>query len=172
MLVLNVLSHFNDVRISGCRCRGWGPYFIALSSICTTFTRHTDQYAAKHPNGVQLSMADFLFTELVKRLRALTLTLLPVEVDPDSINEATSRVITPQVISAYKAAAGDFVEAVRRALPCATKSKKNILFYSSCRTVSFVQGQSSCGMPITIRPTMVKIWEEVYLAEFLAWKLV
>ena len=48
----------------------------------------------------------------MKRLRALTLTLLPVEVEPESISTATSRVITPQVISAYKAAAGDFVEAV------------------------------------------------------------
>ncbi|KAG6910952.1 hypothetical protein DXG01_006006 [Tephrocybe rancida] len=51
-------------------------------------------------------------TKLVKRLRALTLALLPVEVDPASINEPTSRVITPQVISAYKAAAGDFTEAL------------------------------------------------------------
>ena len=38
--------------------------------------------------------------------------LLPVEVDTASINEPTSRVITPQVISAYIAAAGDFHEAV------------------------------------------------------------
>ncbi|KAF9481831.1 calcium activated cation channel [Pholiota conissans] len=51
-------------------------------------------------------------TKLVRRLRALTLTLLPVEVDPDTISEPTSRVITPQVISAYRAAAGDFTEAL------------------------------------------------------------
>ncbi|KAF5387843.1 hypothetical protein D9615_000601 [Tricholomella constricta] len=51
-------------------------------------------------------------TKLVKRLRALTLTLLPLEVDPASINDPTSRVITPQVISAYKAAAGDFTDAL------------------------------------------------------------
>ncbi|KII94963.1 hypothetical protein PLICRDRAFT_33792 [Plicaturopsis crispa FD-325 SS-3] len=51
-------------------------------------------------------------SKLVKRLRALTLTLLPVEVDPASISEPTSRIITPQVISAYRAAAGDFVEAL------------------------------------------------------------
>ncbi|KAF8897831.1 calcium activated cation channel [Infundibulicybe gibba] len=51
-------------------------------------------------------------TKLVKRLRALTLTLLPVEVDPSSINDPTSRVITPQVISAYRGAAGDFTEAL------------------------------------------------------------
>ncbi|KAJ3758886.1 calcium activated cation channel [Lentinula raphanica] len=51
-------------------------------------------------------------TKLVKRLRALTLKLLPVEVDPQAINEPTSRIITPQVISAYRAAAGDFDEAL------------------------------------------------------------
>ncbi|KAH0587840.1 hypothetical protein H2248_006596 [Termitomyces sp. 'cryptogamus'] len=51
-------------------------------------------------------------TKLVKRLRALTLALLPVEVDPAAINESTGRVITPGVISAYQTAAGDFVEAL------------------------------------------------------------
>ncbi|KAG6830324.1 hypothetical protein H0H92_001259 [Tricholoma furcatifolium] len=51
-------------------------------------------------------------TKLIKRLRALTLVLLPVEVDIADINGATSRVITPQVISAYQAAAGDFLEAL------------------------------------------------------------
>ena len=50
--------------------------------------------------------------ELVRRLRALTLELLPVEVALESINDPTSRIITPQVITAYRAAAGDFVEAV------------------------------------------------------------
>lgn len=54
----------------------------------------------------------YTFSELIKRLRVLTLTLLPVEVDPVSINEPTSRIITPKVIYAYRAAAGDFVEAV------------------------------------------------------------
>jgi hypothetical protein len=48
----------------------------------------------------------------VKRIRALTLALLPVEVDAESINSPTSRVITPQVIATYKAAAGDYEEAV------------------------------------------------------------
>ncbi|KAJ7930058.1 hypothetical protein B0H13DRAFT_1963066 [Mycena leptocephala] len=51
-------------------------------------------------------------TKLVKRLRALTLALLPVEVDPESINDPTSRVITPRVIKAYHDAAGDFVAAL------------------------------------------------------------
>ena len=52
------------------------------------------------------------FAELVKRLRALTLKLLPVEVDPKQISEPTSRFISPQVIQAYVQAAGDFTEAV------------------------------------------------------------
>ncbi|KAF9006592.1 hypothetical protein BDQ17DRAFT_1352015 [Cyathus striatus] len=51
-------------------------------------------------------------TKLVKRLRALTFTLLPVEVDPASITDPTSRVITPEVIQAYRFAAGDFFEAL------------------------------------------------------------
>ncbi|KAF8165552.1 calcium activated cation channel [Crassisporium funariophilum] len=51
-------------------------------------------------------------TKLVKRIRALTLTLLPVEVDPKSISDPTSRVITPQVITAFRGAAGDFAEAL------------------------------------------------------------
>ncbi|KAI0068594.1 calcium activated cation channel [Artomyces pyxidatus] len=50
--------------------------------------------------------------KLVRRLRALTLTLIPLEVSEESINDPTSRVITPQVISAYIAAAGDLVEAL------------------------------------------------------------
>lgn len=52
-------------------------------------------------------------TELIKRLRILTETLLPLEVDLESINDPTSRIITPNVISAYTKAAGDLVEAVR-----------------------------------------------------------
>ncbi|KAG6903417.1 hypothetical protein C0995_005440 [Termitomyces sp. Mi166 len=51
-------------------------------------------------------------TKLIKRLRALTLALLPVQVDPASLNEPTGRIITPNVISAYQAAAGDFVDAL------------------------------------------------------------
>lgn len=49
-----------------------------------------------------------LSVELVKRLRALTLTLLPVEVDPNSLKSPTSGVITPEVIAAYRAAGGNF----------------------------------------------------------------
>lgn len=50
--------------------------------------------------------------DLIKRVRALTLRLLPVEVAPEAIEDPTSRVITPQVIDAYIQAAGDFVHAV------------------------------------------------------------
>ena len=52
------------------------------------------------------------YIELVKRLKALTTTLLPVEVDEKSIDDPTSRIITPSVISAFFDAAGDFVDAV------------------------------------------------------------
>ncbi|KAG1846767.1 hypothetical protein DFJ58DRAFT_798534 [Suillus subalutaceus] len=51
-------------------------------------------------------------TKLVKRLKALATKLLPVEVDVMSINDPTSRIITPNVISAFSDAAGDFVEAL------------------------------------------------------------
>ncbi|KIO12590.1 hypothetical protein M404DRAFT_684182 [Pisolithus tinctorius Marx 270] len=47
-------------------------------------------------------------TKLIRRLRALTLRLLPVEVDTKSLSVPGSRIITPQVISAYVDAAGDF----------------------------------------------------------------
>jgi hypothetical protein len=54
----------------------------------------------------------YVSLELVKRLRAMTLALLPVEVDPESLNSSMSRIITPQVIAAYRVAAGDFELAV------------------------------------------------------------
>ncbi|KAI0940130.1 hypothetical protein AcV5_001321 [Taiwanofungus camphoratus] len=64
-------------------------------------------------------------TSLVRRVRTLTLKLLPVEVPPDSINDPTSRVITPQVIDGYIAAAGDFFEV----LPyCLLRARKQFLW--------------------------------------------
>ncbi|KAK7470385.1 Calcium channel yvc1 [Stygiomarasmius scandens] len=51
-------------------------------------------------------------SRLVGRLRALTLRLLPVEVEPKDLSAPTSMIITPEVISAYMASAGDFVEAL------------------------------------------------------------
>lgn len=44
----------------------------------------------------------------------MVLQLLPGEVSPAEIKRPTSRIITPQVVSAFMAAAGDFVEAVGR----------------------------------------------------------
>jgi len=60
-----------------------------------------------------LEFAETDVSELVNRIRALTLVLLPLEVNAESLNDPTSRVITSQVIATYTAAAGDFVEAVR-----------------------------------------------------------
>ncbi|KIP12742.1 hypothetical protein PHLGIDRAFT_17507 [Phlebiopsis gigantea 11061_1 CR5-6] len=64
-------------------------------------------------------------TKLVRRLRTLTLTLVPVEVPLESIADPTSRLITPQVIKAYIAAAGDLVEA----LPyCLIRARKEFMW--------------------------------------------
>lgn len=68
--------------------------------------------SVEFPGQARSQLIRFRCTELVTRVRAMILELLPVEVDPTSINEPTSRVITPQVISTYIAAAGDFHEAV------------------------------------------------------------
>ncbi|KIJ56958.1 hypothetical protein M422DRAFT_23093 [Sphaerobolus stellatus SS14] len=54
--------------------------------------------------------------KLVLRLRALTLQLLPVEVSTSVLKDPTSHVITAQVVHAYAAAAGDFLEALPFAL--------------------------------------------------------
>ena len=67
------------------------------------------------------------FTELIKRLRILTTTLLPLEVDQQSINDPTSRIITPKVIAAYMEAAGSLVEAV-----CNPSSETMCLHSKSC----------------------------------------
>lgn len=39
---------------------------------------------------------------------------MPVEVDPESLTDPTSRVITHKVVSAYRDAGGDFEHAVSR----------------------------------------------------------
>ncbi|KAF8551478.1 hypothetical protein OG21DRAFT_1499116 [Imleria badia] len=51
-------------------------------------------------------------TKLIKRLRALTLRLLPFEVDVKTINDPTNRIITPRVMLSYMEAAGDFGDAL------------------------------------------------------------
>lgn len=48
----------------------------------------------------------------MRRVRTLTLKLLPLEVPLETISDPTSRIITPQVVNAYIAAAGDFTDAV------------------------------------------------------------
>ncbi|KDQ64365.1 hypothetical protein JAAARDRAFT_144983 [Jaapia argillacea MUCL 33604] len=71
-----------------------------------------------HPNPSTIG-------KLVKRLRLLTLALIPVEVDPEIIKDVTSRIITQQVISAYIAAAGDCKEA----LPyCLLRARKDFMW--------------------------------------------
>jgi len=74
-----------------------------------------DTISSEHIPGRSLFRAQRIL-ELVKRLKALTLQLLPLEVDISKLQEPTSTVITPQVIAAYQAAAGDFREAVRSSL--------------------------------------------------------
>jgi hypothetical protein len=102
-----------------------------------------------------------VIAELVKRLRALTLQLLPVEADPDSISEPTSRIITPEVISAYMAAAGDFVEAVSCFRVCGIAIGFNII---SSLTVFLGQEQSLCGMPTIILLTTTRTMVEVRIS--------
>ncbi|KAJ3556721.1 hypothetical protein NM688_g1867 [Phlebia brevispora] len=82
-----------------------------------------DQASVQSVRSIQPS-PDTL-TKLVRRIRTLTLTLLPVEVPVDSISDPTSRVITPQVVKAYIAAAGDLVEA----LPyCLLRARKEFMW--------------------------------------------
>jgi hypothetical protein len=51
-------------------------------------------------------------TELVKRIRALANKLLPVEVELSAITDATSSIITPEVVETFAKCGGDFGEAV------------------------------------------------------------
>lgn len=77
-----------------------------------------------------------LYAELVNRLRALTLKLLPVEVEPSTLNEPTSRIISPQVIKTYEDAAGDFLEAVGPSYPFLLPDyRADECWMLSCRTV-------------------------------------
>lgn len=85
---------------------------------------HSDDHASMmsvqsiHPNPDTMS-------KLVRRLKALTLALLPVEVSPDRLEDPTSRVITHQVVSSYIAAAGDLIEA----LPyCLLRARKEFMW--------------------------------------------
>ncbi|KAG2060138.1 hypothetical protein BDR06DRAFT_948194 [Suillus hirtellus] len=72
----------------------------------------TDNEQASLVSSQSMKPSPDTLTKLVKRLRALVTKLLPVEVDYKSINDPTSRVITPNVISAFLDAAGDLDEAL------------------------------------------------------------
>jgi hypothetical protein len=112
--------------------------------------------------AVHYGLTILLFTEFIKRLRILTLTLLPLEVDRESINDPTSRIITPKVITAYTEAAGDLVEAV-----CVSSLRRcvNILspvnYVVSYPTASFVPVVTSWSRPTVTQQTMEKIVDEV-----------
>ena len=99
-------------------------------------------------------------TGLTRRVRALTLKLLPLEVPEDSISDPTSRIITPRVINAYIAAAGDFVEAVSILLISSAVSPGSAAS-RSYRIVSFSRERNLCTMRTSILQTMEKTWEEV-----------
>ncbi|KAI0036049.1 calcium activated cation channel [Vararia minispora EC-137] len=68
--------------------------------------------AASLVSSLPLKPTPGTLRKLVVRLRALTLSLLPLEVSTESINSPTSRIITPQVIQTYIAAAGDLIDAL------------------------------------------------------------
>jgi hypothetical protein len=112
--------------------------------------------------AVQYGLTILLFTELIQRLRILTLTLLPLEVDRESINDPTSRIITPKVISAYIQAAGDLVEAV-----CVPSLRRCVDILSlvnyvvSYPTASFVPVMTSWWRPTVTLQTMERIVDEV-----------
>ncbi|KAJ1309032.1 hypothetical protein OPQ81_004713 [Rhizoctonia solani] len=78
-------------------------------------------------------------TKLIKRIRALTLKLLPLEVEPDVITSPTSRIITPAVISTYIQAAGDFGEA----LPyCLLRARQSFIWDANHDTADYGENMS------------------------------
>ncbi|KAI0638379.1 hypothetical protein C8Q77DRAFT_1154034 [Trametes polyzona] len=88
---------------------------------------------------VSLDPSPDTITSLVRRVKTMTLKLLPVEVPPDSISDPTSRIITPQVINAYIDAAGDFLEA----LPyCLLRARKEFIWEANHNPADF--GENEC----------------------------
>ncbi|KAH7343410.1 calcium activated cation channel [Rhizoctonia solani] len=78
-------------------------------------------------------------TKLIKRIRALTLKLLPLEVELDAITDPTSRIVTPAVISAYIEAAGDFGEA----LPyCLLRARQSFIWDANHDTADYGENMS------------------------------
>ncbi|KAH0839846.1 hypothetical protein J3R83DRAFT_796 [Lanmaoa asiatica] len=75
-----------------------------------TLTSASGSYPPLFTGRICVQLNDVV--ELIKRLRALTLKLLPLEVDVKTINDPTSRIITPLVMLSYMEAAGDFGDAL------------------------------------------------------------
>ncbi|RXK41316.1 calcium activated cation channel [Tremella mesenterica] len=80
---------------------------LSTQSVLPSPVRHYQQRVLLSSTALS---ADFL--ELVKRIRALTIRLLPVEVELTDITDATSSIITPEVIRSFALCGGDFGEAV------------------------------------------------------------
>ncbi|BEJ00680.1 hypothetical protein CcaverHIS631_0505370 [Cutaneotrichosporon cavernicola] len=51
-------------------------------------------------------------TQIIKRLKAMTNRLLPIQVELEDITSPTSAIVTPEVVKAFYEAGGDFREAV------------------------------------------------------------
>jgi hypothetical protein len=103
-----------------------------------------------------------LFEELIKRIRALTCKLLPVQVDLDEISRPTSRIVTPKVVAAYSQAAGDFGEAVGYWPFIASMTHSDFPHlpgYPSCHTAFCGHGRHSFGsvhpLHSRFRPTYI-----------------
>ncbi|WOO78518.1 Calcium channel YVC1 [Vanrija pseudolonga] len=77
-------------------------------------------------------------TKLVKRIRALTYRLLPVEVELNDITAATSSIITPEVVAAYAKAGGDFREAVPF---CLLRARSTFLDEGSANPADYEESQ-------------------------------
>lgn len=96
---------------------------------------------------------------LIKRLRALTLRLLPLEVDVKTINDPTNRIITPRVMSSYMQAAGDFGDAVGPPPTPGIREHDFFLLFSSHTAssehiqISFAKHDAT--LPITVKTLVV-----------------
>ena len=72
---------------------------------------HRTQCPVSHHHDSILPLLTCL-VEIVRRIRAMANKLLPVQVEISDISDATSSIITPEVIEAFANCGGDFGEAV------------------------------------------------------------
>lgn len=156
-------SSTHHAWVSQSRRRRWSC-FLVIGKLSEPYPPYIDQYVVVWclPCCALIDTTECL--ELVKRLRALMLNLLPMQVEISSINDPTSRVITPQVVTAFKAAAGDFTEAV-----CISKGCRILLFRSqiflSFLTAFYVLVRNLCGMRIITLLILERIRGEVRLPD-------